>query len=122
MHRVLTWPRVWTALIGSLIGLLLSGSVPAIRDTRVGGLLLDMFATFWIVSLVLLFPIRVFFDRREFPAPRAESEASWPGPLRWLGSRWLEALLWGLVVVMALMLAVPLIIWAVEYVLRKIAP
>src|SRR5882672_12420818 len=108
MHRVLTWPRVWTALIASLLGLLLVGKLPAIQETDIGRVLLNIFATCWIVSLVLLLPIRVFLNRREYPFARVESGASWPRPLRWLGSRWLEVSLWGLVIILALMLAIPL--------------
>ena len=100
--------------------LLLIGSVPAIKETRIGEFLLNVFATFWIVSLVLLLPIRVFLDRREYPTSQIELEASWPRPLRWLGWRWLERLLWGVIIVMALMLAIPLLISVVGHVLGRI--
>lgn len=142
MHRVLTWPRVWWPLAFSCGGLFLS-SRAGIRDTLVGDWVMRISATVWIVWLVVLLPVRVFLDRREARLIRtqvadgaaAPSELSvsqratvlnqtmnYPRGLRWLGSRTLEVILWGLVVIMALMIVIPLCVWLVLRLLRQLAP
>ena len=92
MQRILAWPRVVWLLVFSCAYMFAFGKLPGVRGTVTGDWGLRISATVWVVSLVVLIPIRVFLDRREVYYS-SQSRMGWPRGLRWLGSRWLEVVL-----------------------------
>lgn len=62
-------------LAGSFSGMFIASEFP---ETQTQQWMLNTFVSFWIVSLVLLLPIRVFLDRREARISLAKLEAGSP--------------------------------------------
>jgi hypothetical protein len=142
VQRVITWKFVAKTGIISFCGLFILTHLPVLRDTEVGGWLLEHFLVEWLLVLLILLPVRVFLDRRVArqihtdwkagkltPGDLSASQRAailsqafrWPRGLRWLGSRWIERAVWTFIILLAAAIVVPLIIVGVMYVLQRFA-